>query len=218
MMAWSSVANVGLARQRIGPDSVPWALNLPPMLLRSSAKRQNEFLAGRACARHALRQAGYAGPDPALLPLPDGAPTWPAGWLGSISHTDAQAVAVAASTASCRALGIDRETQLEPATAREVRPVVAMAGELDPLLAVTDPVSAVAILFSAKEALFKALAASLGGFADFDAARLVRCIPGGIELRLRVNWGGEWPAGTVLPIKVAQEASGAVETLVYVRC
>ena len=116
----------------------------------------------------------------------------------------------------CRVLGFDREPVLGAATAQEILPFLAASGELEPLLAVANLAVATTILFSAKESLFKALSGALGDFADFTAARLVGCIPGGIQLRLSIDWGDAWPAGTVLPIQVAREAD-AVETLLHVR-
>jgi 4'-phosphopantetheinyl transferase EntD len=74
-------------------------------------RRQREFAAGRACARRALARLGIR--DFVLRNGADRAPRWPAGVVGSITHTgDARrgfcAVAVAR-TPEVAALGLDAE-------------------------------------------------------------------------------------------------------------
>lgn len=49
-------------------------------------RRRRELATGRACARELLRRLGIAGSTP-LLREPSGAPSWPPGVCGSISHT-----------------------------------------------------------------------------------------------------------------------------------
>ena len=70
------------------------ASRLPTEIREAVAKRQREFLVGRYCAARALAHAGYLGDG--WLPLgEDRLPVWPAGWIGSISHSRFGAVAVA---------------------------------------------------------------------------------------------------------------------------
>lgn len=76
------------------------------------AKRRREFLAGRNSAHEALSKLGA--PRAPLLPGPDRMPLWPAGYVGSITHTDSHcAVAVGRADDGISAIGID----LEPAEA-----------------------------------------------------------------------------------------------------
>jgi 4'-phosphopantetheinyl transferase EntD len=70
-------------------------------------KRRFEFRAGRAYARQALAELG--GPNAAVGRGPGGDPIWPAGFTGSITHTDDLAAAVAARTGDVRAIGLDVE-------------------------------------------------------------------------------------------------------------
>ncbi len=82
------------------------AARLPAVLERAPLKRKIEFLAGRRCAAAALRKLGCE--DDGGLPIgPRRAPTWPEGFVGSISHGDGLAVAVAAQCGDAAALGID---------------------------------------------------------------------------------------------------------------
>lgn len=81
-------------------------------------KRRREFLAGRACARAALEALGRdSGP---IARGADGAPQWPAGVVGSITHCDGFCCAAAATTDVLRALGVDAEpaVRLDPAVER----------------------------------------------------------------------------------------------------
>ena len=69
--------------------------------------RRQEFARGRRCARTALTAVGGPAVD---IPIGrHGAPVWPPGFTGSITHTGAYCGAVAASTSEFRALGIDAE-------------------------------------------------------------------------------------------------------------
>lgn len=69
--------------------------------------RQQEFARGRHAARIALSQAGLdAGEIPVVSET--GAPEWPAGVIGSISHVDVHVAAVVArESEACVGLGID---------------------------------------------------------------------------------------------------------------
>jgi|SRR5450432_1699074 4'-phosphopantetheinyl transferase EntD len=73
----------------------------------TSPQRRAAFRNGRACSRAALAKINVAS-----VPIPvgaGGAPIWPKGIVGSISHTDSIAVAVVASTPPVLGLGIDIE-------------------------------------------------------------------------------------------------------------
>src|SRR4051812_8335062 len=67
--------------------------------------RRQEFVAGRWCAREALREVGCS--DSALLPGPLGSPVWPPGYLGSITHDDGHCIAVAGWGGTLRGIGVD---------------------------------------------------------------------------------------------------------------
>lgn len=70
--------------------------------------RRLQFSCGRACARAALASLGW--PAEAIPVGGAGAPVWPAGIVGSISHCRDEAVAAVARSADLRAVGIDVET------------------------------------------------------------------------------------------------------------
>jgi 4'-phosphopantetheinyl transferase EntD len=71
------------------------------------AERRREFGTVRHCAREALRRIGA--PAAAILPDGDGAPCWPAGVVGSMTHCSGYRGAAVARSAAVRSLGIDAE-------------------------------------------------------------------------------------------------------------
>src|SRR5690606_27649753 len=75
-----------------------------------ASKRQCEYLAGRLCARHALWQLTGHASVPAVGE--DRAPQWPAGIVGSITHSAGHAAALVAHAEHWRGLGLDLERLL----------------------------------------------------------------------------------------------------------
>jgi len=166
-----------------------------PSLGRAAPRRIAAYLAGRYCTARALAAAGSAAP----LPVGEaGAPAWPAGFVGSISHAPTRAVAVVARASRWRALGVDCEPVLTAAQADEIvghtlpeaddteiddtevddTEVADATGD-----ALTWP-AFVTIGFSAKETLYKALRPLVGAFFDFPDARLTRLDRVGRRVRL----------------------------------
>ena len=74
---------------------------------RCAAKRISDFTRGRACARRGLAELGIR--DFSLLAGEKREPLWPAGIVGSITHTTGFAAAVVARHGAIEALGIDCE-------------------------------------------------------------------------------------------------------------
>jgi 4'-phosphopantetheinyl transferase EntD len=120
--------------------------------------RQLEFGAGRWCARQALVALGR--PPALILTGERGMPGWPDGVVGSITHCAGYRAAVVAPAALLPGIGVDAEPHAP--LPGNVLDVVALPAELDalpPLRAVTTPdgpLHADLLLFSAKEAVYKA--------------------------------------------------------------
>ncbi|HJR56967.1 MAG TPA: 4'-phosphopantetheinyl transferase superfamily protein [Rhizomicrobium sp.] len=140
------------------------------LMTNAVAKRQREFMLGRACARAALAPIGHGA---AMLGRKaDGAPLWPDGIVGSISHTDGQAVALAARDREFRGLGVDveRRGRVTPDLYRHIfeseerTQLEAMPASGRDALA--------ALLFSAKEASCKIWLGSHGGPQPFTGIRI----------------------------------------------
>ncbi len=132
-----------------------------------SEKRRREFAAGRRCARQALGQLDIH--DFALLPGQDRAPIWPADAVGSITHTEVApagycAVAVARRD-HVRALGIDAEPR--HSLPRDLWALILDASEQRAALHAPEPGVFARLVFSAKEAVYKALYPICRNFLDF---------------------------------------------------
>jgi 4'-phosphopantetheinyl transferase EntD len=132
------------------------ALSLHPDEERAVAgaveKRRREFALGRTCAHAALAQLKRdAGP---ITRADDGAPIWPAGIAGSITHTQRYAAAVAAAAGDFAGLGVDAEWV--GGVTQDLWPRLFNTGERDELARQSDPSRLATILFSAKEACHKA--------------------------------------------------------------
>nr|MDT0663679.1 4'-phosphopantetheinyl transferase superfamily protein [Micromonospora sp. DSM 115978] len=185
---------------------------------RAVEKRRNEFTTGRLCAHQALSGLGVQ-PVP-ILPGKRRAPIWPTGVVGSITHCAGYRAAAVAHRSDVVALGIDAEPNDQlPAG---VLDMIAVDVERE-WLAEQLPASIWwdRLLFSAKEAVFKAWYPLTETELDFDEAALTvdpdqrtftahLLVPGPVldDGRLLTDFTGRWvvqeglvvTAVTVLPI------------------
>lgn len=135
---------------------------------RAVPKRRTEFAAGRSAARAAMAEIGFA---PAAIPQGrDRAPIWPVGLSGSIAHCDTCCVSVVALQEHYAVLGVD----VEPATplAPDLVAVICTPAERAWLAGEPDPNLAAKMIFSAKEAVYKAQYPLTGKVIGFDAVTL----------------------------------------------
>jgi 4'-phosphopantetheinyl transferase EntD len=134
-------------------------------ITRAVDSRRREFAAGRLLARSLLRARGLA--DCSLLNGSDRAPVWPPSIVGSITHCATLCVVAIAPASELFGLGIDIEhAQALPAeiTARVVSQ--AERQSIARLPRATRDLAA-RLVFSAKEATYKALYPSIKRFLDF---------------------------------------------------
>ena len=135
---------------------------------RAVKKRRREFQAGRTAARQVLAKLGCA--ETAVGKLKNGAPDWPAGISGSISHTDDLAVAAAMTAAI--GFGIDLEPNER--LPNDVVPLIATKEELHTFrTALPAGILPCRAIFCAKEATYKAISATLGKVIDFSDVELI---------------------------------------------
>ncbi|MGB7166613.1 MAG: 4'-phosphopantetheinyl transferase, partial [Mycobacterium sp.] len=78
-----------------------------PLIARSVAKRRNEFITVRYCARTALGELGF--PPAPILKGDKGEPCWPDGVVGSLTHCAGYRGAVIGRASVVRSLGVDAE-------------------------------------------------------------------------------------------------------------
>jgi enterobactin synthetase component D len=147
---------------------------------------QGESFYGRWAARAALREGGL--PCVAVGSGSAREPLWPAQTVGSITHIDGLAAAAAASSSSCRRIGLDLERLAIGDQQQALRGLVVDRGELRLLksLSVDRLDLWVTIAFSAKEGFYKAAYPTVGRFFDFTAAQVVSVNPGAGRLLLEV--------------------------------
>jgi 4'-phosphopantetheinyl transferase EntD len=178
------------------------------------AERRREFGTVRWCARKALARIGA--PAVPILPDGDGAPRWPAGVVGSITHCAGYRAAAVARSGELHAVGIDAEPHAPvPAEALEL---IARVEERRHLRALEDADPGrhwSRILFCAKEAIYKAwfpLTRRWLEFADLSttlrpdgtfSARLLVEAP--LELR---SFDGRWAVADGLIVAATEAGAG----------
>lgn len=127
--------------------------------------RARDFAAGRYCARLALAKLGR---EAKTIPIGGaGEPVWPEGIVGSISHSAGLAGAVVAEATGWRALGFDIDA--DDAVGPELYDLV-----LTPIERAEAPGRHEAsLIFSAKEAVYKAAHPLLRRWIGFDQVRII---------------------------------------------
>jgi 4'-phosphopantetheinyl transferase EntD len=147
----------------VGAAPAPLFAGEEVLVAQAGEKRRGEFAAGRAAARAALAQIGApAGP---ILACDRGGPIWPPGVVGSISHTDRWAIAVASER--LQALGVDLES--DDALDRALAEIVCRPEERRPDADLARRgIDAAKLRFVAKEAFYKAVFPRARRFLDFE--------------------------------------------------
>jgi enterobactin synthetase component D / holo-[acyl-carrier protein] synthase len=139
------------------------------VIARAVDKRRREFATARVLARAALARLGV--PPVAILPGPRGAPRWPAGVVGSITHCAGYRASAVARVRDVVTIGLDAEPH-EPLP-EGVLDAVASRGEQARMAALAAARSGVCwdrLLFSAKESVYKAWFPLTGRWLDFAGA------------------------------------------------
>ena len=134
--------------------------------------RRHEYAAVRSCARACLDRLSYA-PVP-IMPGIGGAPTWPVGLQGSMTHCAGYAAAAVGLLPRISAIGIDAEP--DAPLPDGVLDLVATPAERD-CLAGTQPEADSPnwdrLLFSAKEAVYKAWFPLVSEWLDHQEAEIL---------------------------------------------
>ncbi|MEU4833469.1 4'-phosphopantetheinyl transferase superfamily protein [Streptosporangium sp. NPDC023615] len=150
------------------------------VIARAVEKRRREFATARHCARQALARIGV--PPAPILPGERGAPGWPDGVAGAITHCAgyrAAAVSLEALT-----VGIDAEPH-EPLPEGVLRSI-SLDEERAELAGLGGGVQWERLLFSAKESVYKAWFPMARRWLGFEEARLSFSPSGTFTARLLV--------------------------------
>lgn len=176
-----------LSRDSTGEPDDTWPVE-EASVHRAVPSRVAEFRAGRVCARQALRRLGA--PPMAIPAGADGAPMWPPGYVGSITHCQGLVAACAARASDVLAIGIDAEPVggLED----DVAAIVLTPFERAATARSADPDLWTLLQFSAKESVFKAWSRLSPGWLDFADVTL-RIDAGGTFRWLAPKWPGDAP-------------------------
>jgi 4'-phosphopantetheinyl transferase EntD len=173
-----------------------------PFVARAVAKRRAEFTTVRACARRALATLGV--PPAPLLPGERGAPRWPEGIVGSMTHCSGYRAAAVAPASHWRGIGIDAEEHapLPPG----VLDMIALPADRAALAALpADGPAWDRVLFSAKESVYKAWFPLARRFLDFLEAELTLSPDGTFAARILREGpvgevSGRWAVGDGLVV------------------
>jgi len=133
------------------------------------ARRRTEFATARACARAALARLGE--PAVPILAGAKGAPQWPQGVAGSITHCEGYRAAGVARTTDIATMGLDAEPN-DPLP-DGVLGVIALDGErarIAELAAAEPAIRWDRLLFCAKESVYKTWFPVAQRWLDFEEA------------------------------------------------
>ena len=157
------------------------------LLGRAVEKRRREFATARGCARNALAALGVAAAP--ILPGERGAPRWPPGVVGSITHCAGYRAAAVARARDMLSIGVDAEPDEDLPDG--VLAAVSLPGErarLRDLAAAAPGTCWDRLLFSAKESVYKAWFPLTGRWLGFEDADItVNLADGTFRARLRVT-------------------------------
>jgi len=148
--------------------------------------RRREFVTARRCAREALAELGHA--PAAIRSGPKREPQWPAGVVGSITHTAGFRAAAVAPRSIFASLGIDSE-QNGPLP-NGIEESITVAGEPEMLAALDSAFPETQwsrLLFSAKESIYKAWYPLTSRWLGFEDARLTIDPAGTFAARLLID-------------------------------
>lgn len=138
------------------------------LIARSVAKRRNEFVTVRHCARLAMRDLGV--PPSPILKGDKGEPQWPEGVVGSLTHCEGYRSAVVGDSTAVRSVGIDAEPH--GALPDRVLEAVSLPAERQEIAALPEHLHWDRILFCAKEATYKAWFPLTGRWLGFEDAHI----------------------------------------------
>lgn len=169
------------------PGPPAFTLHLPETIQNSVVKRRAEFLAGRLCATLALHAASGL-----IVPIPIGSdrrPIWPDAYIGSITHARNRAAAVVAPRTRYSLMGLDIEAMIPAEEAEPIAELIVSTAEMAFLPAMISQTAFLTLVFSAKEALYKALYPHLQRIIEFHDLTLVSFTDDHLMLEPRPSLG-----------------------------
>ncbi len=159
-----------------------------PLIAKSVAKRRNEFVTVRYCARQALGELGL--PPVPILKGDRGEPCWPDGVVGSLTHCEGYRGAAVGRRGEVRSVGIDAEPH--DVLPKGVLDAISLPAERAELRGLPSGLHWDRILFCAKEATYKAWYPVTQRWLGFEDAHIVFDVDdtgtaGGFESRVLID-------------------------------
>jgi 4'-phosphopantetheinyl transferase EntD len=155
-------------------DDPPGAVLFPEeeaVIGRAVEKRRREFTTARVCARAAMASLGL--PPAPILPGQRGAPGWPDGVVGSMTHCAGYRAAALALERDMLTIGIDAEVhEALPAGVLKLVSLPAERATLRQLAAAEPRVCWDRLLFSVKESVYKAWFPLTRRWLNFEEAEV----------------------------------------------
>ncbi len=207
----------------IDPRQIPPDAGLFPeesaAISKAVSSRRQQYTAGRCLARDAWQRLGQA--PVALLNDEHRVPIWPAGVIGTITHTHVWCAVAVARRDEVFGLGAD----VEAATALELGLWERVCRPEEREFLRAQPAALAGLLgkaiFSAKESIYKALYPSVRSFLDFQAMRIELTPPAaGVRTdwlwhaELQVPWGHLRPGQRFGPGKLSIDAELILSAIV----
>ncbi|MFF5210872.1 4'-phosphopantetheinyl transferase [Streptosporangium sp. NPDC000396] len=143
-------------------------------------KRRNEFTTARHCARQALARLGL--PPVPILPGERGAPVWPDGVTGAITHC----AGYRAAAVSLKALTVGIDAEPHEPLPEGILSAIALDQEQAALARLGGRIHWDRLLFSAKESVYKAWFPLARRWLDFEEALITLDPSGTFTARLLV--------------------------------
>jgi len=165
---------IASAEMYADPDDLVPLPEEEPLIARSVAKRRNEFVTVRHCARQALGDLGL--PPVPILKGDKGEPCWPDGVVGSLTHCEGFRGAVVGRASEVRSVGIDAEPHA--VLPKGVLDAISLPAERAELGTLPGGAHWDRILFCAKEATYKAWFPLTHRWLGFEDARISFTVDG----------------------------------------
>jgi 4'-phosphopantetheinyl transferase EntD len=158
------------------------------LIAKSVAKRRNEFVTVRYCARQALGELGM--PPVPILKGDKGEPCWPDGVVGSLTHCEGYRGAAVGRAGDVRSVGIDAEPH--DVLPNGVLDAISLPAERTELAALPPGLHWDRILFCAKEATYKVWFPVTRRWLGFEDAHITFDVDesgtsGGFESRILID-------------------------------
>jgi len=177
------------------------------------AKKRTSFTLGRNAAARALRAIGID-PAPPVLQGKGKNPLWPDQVVGSITHCEPWTICAVARSSAATAMGVDLE-DVRRVQNPDIGEVICTRSEMEWIAGSEDQLGALIMVFSAKEAMYKAYYPFCGRYFDFTDAELAwDAASGGFRGQLLTDLAKDHPRGHQFRVSCQRVGSLVLSLLV----